>query len=127
MSSCSGPKSPQKQFALTVTGPGGSNWATTRAVGVPYFTVDGTWRLKFNILGTVDSASRTSLTITIDGITFAAVDQACTGYAGAGNPSLHPIIAAASANTIYIGHTTLNSTYYAASGDVELTSKPTWA
>lgn len=39
---------PEIQYDLTVTG---TNWTTTRAVGVPYQTGNGIWRIKLNVGG----------------------------------------------------------------------------
>ena len=54
------------QYNLKVTG---TNWTTTRAVGIPYRVFDEAkneiWRLKFNISGTLSTAAA-SITITVD-------------------------------------------------------------
>jgi len=110
----------EKQVDLTVTG---TNWTTTRAVGIYYTTHDGTHRIRFNIAGTL-SAGTTSFTGTIGGVTFK------TGY-------LQPIavmILSSSYNNGYVNgggstfvlNTGSSATGYRVSGDVELDSKPTW-
>lgn len=111
-----------KQYTLTVTG---TNWTTTRAVGIPYKTLDGAWRFVFNIAGAVTSQSQN--TLTINGVVFkntanhyqsitalAADATANTGYC---TPNASTIFVKSAANTLawYI------------SGDVELDSKPTFA
>ena len=59
-----------QQYDLTVTG---ANWTTTRAVGVPYKTTDGTWKLWFSITGTRSSGSAiTAFTLTVAGVVFEA-------------------------------------------------------
>jgi hypothetical protein len=113
------------QTSLTVTG---TNWTTTRAVGVAYSDTAGIWRLRFNIRGTL-SAGTNALTLTVANTTFKTTTggqavavrsgsspaAACAGYVDSGNSSL--VVESASGTP----------TVYAASGDVELDSKPSWA
>ena len=60
---------------LQITGT--SSWVTTRAVGIPYQTLDGAWRLRFNIAGTSSSVASVSLTFT-DATFKTGYDQACS-------------------------------------------------
>ncbi len=113
------------QYDLTVTG---TNWTTTRAVGVVYKCASGQYRLRFNIRGTVSSASRTTYQIILDGVTFKNI----TNF-------IQPIIAYPDAlvslqsycnygnGNITINHSSATTTNYMFSGDVELESKPSWA
>lgn len=116
-----------KQYDLTVTG---TNWTTTRAIGMPYRTVDGTWRLKGNVRGAISSAAN-NITLTISDVTFknisnyqqaviasvrndATVVTTTQNYA---NPN---------ASTIYLeGSGTFKQ--ISVSFDVELEAKPSWA
>lgn len=106
------------QYDLTVTG---TNWTTTKAIGVPY-SANGAWRLRFNIKGTV-SVGVTSLDLTIAGTTYANTDVAISGNAGVADWAKAKT-ASPTAVRIECG---ASATSFTASGDVELTSKPTWA
>jgi hypothetical protein len=120
-----------RQYDLTVTD---TNWTTTRAKGVPYKTLDGTWRLKFNITGSYSvGSSLTSLAIT--GIVFPATIQTFTVYAdnGATDALINIARTVSSSNVLTIrgvsyvtANTILNITGVRISGDVELASKPTF-
>jgi len=102
----------------------GTGLATTRGVFVPYQMSDGTWRLKFNFR--VTATSTTGLTVTINGVTFKNVSnyfQSVSNFPGGnyGRGNVTP-------NTGQINLSSdLSTTTWAASGDVELDSKPTWA
>ena len=110
--------------ALTVTPPTGG--ANTRSVFMPYQTLDGTWRLKFNIACSMTLS--TVGTIAIAGVTFKNVSNyfqavaACpTNGAAFGSGSVSP-----NTNTITFTLSGNTAAIYI-SGDVELDSKPTWA
>ncbi len=60
------------QVELAVSTDDGA-WTTDRAVGVPYQTADGSWRLVFNIAGRCWTP-RTELAVVIAGVTFAGGD-----------------------------------------------------
>lgn len=115
--------SPQKQYTMTVTG---TNWTTDRAIGIPYRTMDGRWRLRFNIAGTVSSGV-TTLDISVTGIdirqpsTRAQAISVLAGgsapYTGAGHARTGVLISL---------YSTTSSTSWEASGDVELDEKPTF-
>lgn len=105
--------------APTVTGPAGIS--ITRAAFIPYQMSDGTWRLRFNIVAT--ATTTTTWDLTVNGATFGA-DDACSGYAGAVNTiNCHVNISASS----IVVRTVSTSTGAQISGDVTLSSKPTWA
>jgi hypothetical protein len=113
---------PDYQYDLTVSGTG---WTTVRAVGVPYKTGNGSYRMKFNIVGTV--TSQTSNTLTVSGVTFKNVsnyDQAVVVLAN--NAQIGTGYAAASSSTIQI-NTGSAFTRWSISGDVELENRPSWA
>lgn len=57
---------PQKQTTFSVTG---SNWTTHSAVGIIYKSIDGTWRVRFNIQGVISVATN-NITLTIANVTF---------------------------------------------------------
>lgn len=56
---------PQKEYALTVTG---SGWTSELATGRIYKSLDQQWRISFNVVGTMGSA--TAITLTMANITF---------------------------------------------------------
>lgn len=106
------------QVALTVTG---TNWTTTRAVGLVYQTLDGAWRLLFNVYGSV-SVATDNLTLTFSGIVFK-------------NGTYQPVAAYLSGNRYYNSRVESNtstliialnatSSVFGFSGDVELNAKP---
>lgn len=108
--------------APTVTGQAGFA-ADTRCVFIPYQMQSGTWRLRFNVR--FSQTSGTTADITIAGVTFNKVapvavsgnNLAAANYAGRTTDASGSIVLrASSADTIF-----------SVSGDVELSSKPTWA
>jgi len=112
----------EPQYDLTVTG---TNWTTVRAVGIPYSTTDGKWRLKFNIRGSVNVATATPL-VTIAGITAPSSEQAISAIiVDAGYYVTQARLISATGDLAANAQTT--ATNWAFSGDVELASKPTWA
>jgi len=109
------------QFLLTVTGP---SWTTSRAVGIPYLTLDGQWRLRINIRGTIPT--NTALVISIAGVVFS--NAAGSQVINISTDNFNGFVATVVAGT---GNITMNSvtsdTIWGVSGDVELESKPTFA
>jgi hypothetical protein len=107
-----------KQYDLTVTA---TNWTTTRAVGIPYKTREGAWRLRFNISGTLSITGVP--TITISGISFkTGLYQVATVQSGAAtgtNAYINPATGQVQANGS-------NHTAWYFAGDAELDSIPTW-
>lgn len=115
----------------SVTGSVGTS-VTVRAILVPYQTVDGAWRLTFNVVTSFTSASVSGVTFTFTGVTFKNISnflQPCNSLFG--GPTIGtPTQCYATNNTgqIIALQTTGSATNLAAiSGDVELDSKPTWA
>lgn len=110
--------------SLTVTG---TNWTTVRAVFVPYQTSPSRWRVRFNITGTVSSASRTTYTVTVAGIVARNVANDFQSLSGFGSANLvTACFATPNAATLTWGHATATTTAYFCSGDIELESQPTW-
>jgi len=107
-----------RQYSITVTG--GSSWATTRAVAVPYKTIDGTWRIRINVAGV--TTTTTTLTLTITGIVFkTGFSQALAGSSD--NFQGMRCIGNGGTNTITIASATSDTLWYV-SGDVELNAQP---
>jgi len=127
-SSMMGFVAPRKgQYALTVTGTG---WTTVRAVGIYYQDQDGNHRLKFNIVGTVSSSSRTNFTVAITGVVAKNVSnylQACSGWSNGVAAYVNGCYLSPNTDSITIDHASSTTTAYRLSGDVELESKPSWA
>jgi hypothetical protein len=109
---------PLNAYNLTVTG---TNWTTAKAIGLPYKTLSGTWRIIINIAGTVSATN--TLTLTVAGITFQAQHQAVS--ASMDNNTGFNVYATGGASTIYVNSGT-NFSAVNISADVELTSKPTF-
>lgn len=116
-----------RQYTLTVTG---TNWTTVRAVGVPYRTLDGVWRLRFNITGTTSSSSRTSYLVTISGVAFksgAGNYQAISAFSPSGSGfALGQMFTGLGNGELTIVHASGTTGAYSFSGDVELDAKPTF-
>ena len=129
---------PQKEYvagttyngvALAVTS-AQAGWAVQSGNFVPYRTISGQWRLRFNIYGTYTAANITTLAVTIAGIAFPAYNQTIAGSLGASATatSLQAIFATASTANLNIYVTSTGNTAAAYfSGDVDLASQPTWA
>lgn len=106
-----------------------AGWSVARGTLVPYQTVDGAWRLKININATFTSASISSSSGTISGVTFkSAGDQALSTFQEGGAPTFIRGIASHATGTFSFDLPSA-ATFSAiiVSGDVELDSKPTWA
>ena len=114
------------QTTLTVTG---TNWTTTRAVGIAYADINGVWRLKFNIIGAISSVSQSSQIISIANTVFKNVSGAIQIVTAGGVPAVSMLLAYAAPNTgnIEMYHVGDTMTAYVISGDVELNAKPSWA
>lgn len=113
----------QTQYNLTVTG---TNWTTVRAIGVPYVTSNGIWRLRFNIQGSFFPAFATP-TLTLDGVVFSnsfTSGQAVSAYGA--QASYYKGIAYPNVGNLSF-ECGVNTAGWTISGDVELQSKPTWA
>lgn len=114
---------PYEPMSLIVTG---TNWTTGRAIGVPYKTVNGAWRMVINVAGAFSSGV-SSATLTIQGVIFAynggypqriSGGNNIDGYGGSMRPQ-------SSAATIMIQGAG-PATQWAVAGDVELDRKPDW-
>lgn len=115
-----------RQYNLTVTS-GSGTWTTTRAVAVPYLTLDNTWRVRFNFAGSF-SVGVTSPRFTVN-LTF----KSTSGYNQAlcvGNSAVAGGIMAFTVPTVASNNIITESVQAAGgwfiSGDVELESKPTF-
>lgn len=103
--------------------------SVTRAVLIPYQTQDGNWRLKFNINFVLPSATRTTASVFINGVTSATYNQATSSSAVTSTATNIWSLCYASTNPVRIQslHASAATTEYIYSGDIELASKPTWA
>lgn len=115
-----------KQYSLTVSG---TNWTTTRAVGIAYADSLGSWRLRLNITGSISSPTN-DINLTITGVTFKNVsgfDQSLSFSIASGtSDDLKSSYAIPNTSTVRIrGGNTISGGEI--SGDVELDSEPTWA
>jgi hypothetical protein len=117
------------QTDLTVTG---TNWTTIRAKGLVYKTVDGVWRLKFNLEG-LTNPNGSYWNIYIAGVVFKDLSaagrfQACTAV-WAYSYDTPNCIALTNSNNLQIRHVASiisTTVFFALSGDIELESKPSW-
>ena len=106
--------------STTFTGPAG--FSLVSAVLIPYQMSSGTWRLKFQVDFSATSTTAADITFPV---TFSKVSSfSVIGYTvalgtGAGRSQL--------ASAQLIVRTTTASTQFAIAGDLELSSKPTWA
>jgi hypothetical protein len=111
-----------KQYDLTVEA---SNWATTRAVGLPYKDINGVWRLKFNIVGTGTSASTYALSVS--GVVFkTGAFQSVTVYTSTTTSTVGKGYAYETSDDLILA-SSVATTIWRISGDVELDEKPSWA
>ena len=109
-----------------------TGWTTTSSEAIPYRSLDGTWRMRFNTIMTVTTAVNiSSLYTTITGVTFAnkSYGQSITGTAQQGSTvrGVKGTYARANYGEIRItldAAQDCNEISY--SGDVELESKPTF-
>ena len=110
-------------FTITDT-----NWTTLNASAVPYQTVDGRWRLIFNIDGTYSVATTTS-NLAFSGVVFLgpAVQAVSAGGGLVATNITRNRTASGGSNIIEIVGDNASEGRYFVSGDVELSKKPTWA
>ena len=110
------------QVDLTVTG---TNWTTTRAVGLIYKDPNGVWRLRLNIVGSFSGSTASGAgVITINGVTFKNVSNyypPLHGDNGGSSWMTGQLTINGSTVTVWSGS---NYTGVRLSGDVELESKP---
>lgn len=100
-----------------------------RAVFIPYQTQDGAWRLKCNVATRFTSATVTSVTTTVNGITsknISNINQAISViFQNSGTLSQSYI--ASNTNNFVTGVASSTQTGVAFYADIELNAKPTWA
>ena len=118
-----------KEVALTVTS-AQAGWATTRAVGIFYADSAGVWRLRFNISGAFNSASISSITVSLTNVVFKAATnnyQAVSAmFQGASTLAIQSAFATHNTADISIYVTPANTVSgLSISGDVELNAEPT--
>ena len=107
----------------------GTNWTFTRTVGVVYQTLNGRWRLAFNITGT-NSGNNTTFAISIAGVLTptnnagAAFNQSVSACTTTGVMTMYRAFFDGNINLLYSGN--INNVEQVISGDVELAEKPTW-
>lgn len=121
------PRKGQTSLMVTSTQAG---WVQTRAVGIYYQDQDGNHRLKFNLDGSHTTATVTSLTLTIAGVTFknASSVQACAGFYRGTGAVVPRVFANPNTSNINVDSASATGTSgMMVSGDVELDSKPSWA
>lgn len=111
-----------KQYLLTLSA---TNLSTYRAPAVPYQTLDGAWRMRFNIYASV-SVATSNVSITITGVTFkSGMQQACSAVGNNGGSVGWYAAANGGASTITWA-SNATGTEIIISGDVELNAKPSF-
>lgn len=115
-----------KQYDLAITSVS-AGWVVSRAVGIPYLTENGVWRLRFNLHGTCTAANVVTLDFT--GVVFkTGYTQAVIGQLHSGGTYITTYKASTeSGDTGIIFDGSSTYTNILCSGDVELDSKPAWA
>ena len=109
---------PLKQYSLILSGTNVTG--TTRAVGVPYITIDGTWRLRFNFA--ITSNSVTSITdLVISGVSISTAYAQALAASGPSSNLFHGRTTTANQIQMYAGVAVAS---WLCSGDIELASKP---
>lgn len=110
------------QYDCTASGPTG--WSTVSCKIVPYVTSNGTWRARFNINGTKNSAAQARIIIT--GVTFPTYRQSVSCADDSGNSASQNCFADdGNSHAIELNFASAN-TSVTTSGDVELAAKPTF-
>jgi len=112
-----------KEVALAFqnTPPGWS--PSPQSVAIAYSDSEGNWRLRFNIVANITSA--TNVTVGIVGVTWKFVAQPVTAAPSSSTTTTSNIVVV-NTNDLRIQHSSNNNSAFA-SGDVALLSKPTWA
>ena len=109
---------PLKNYNLTVTG---TNWTTVKAIGTPYQTASGAWRILINVQGTFSSGT-TSVNLTVAGLSFDLGNAG--GAMGVGSSPYHATCQLA--NNTLICNMGSSTTQFYLSADALLSAKPTW-
>lgn len=107
-----------RQVSLQVTG---VNWTTVRAMGIVYQTLNGVWRLQFNIHGTL-SVGAVSQDINLTGFVFPS-NQIGAGGNTASNAGFCNTFGAVNGD-IRIQSKGTSGTVYLCSGDFEIVGNP---
>jgi hypothetical protein len=108
---------------ITLGGGGGTLSSVDLGSFMPYQTQDGTWKLKVSIVVTVSSAVRTLAALDVVGISVGTLQ----GVYGLTSTSPLTATSYVSNNRFQIDHSSSTTTKYYFSGEVVLSSKPTWA
>ena len=117
-------KSPTKEVSLITTG---TNWTPVVAIGVPYQTISGRWRIKLNIIGNLSSSSA-DWNLTIQGITFSenpASERHCLAVYTTAADWFKARANSNSGVINLVGGTA--ATGFSIMGDVPLNEAPDWA
>lgn len=116
---------------VTLIGGGGSLSSVDYTSFIPYQIQDGTWRCKFNVVVSLSVVSRTSIELSVAGITFKNIPTSGVGQAISGDCGTNATLGLTRAkNNNGNLETSFSSVVCGAgrfSGDVALESKPTWA
>ena len=113
---------------VTLTGGGGTLTSVDTSKFIPYQMADGSWRMKFNVQVTVSVQVRTSLNITIAGVTFPNYPNGEQLYgSNVGGTPLTYCQTTPNTGQVVMGYASVNTTNSSWSGDVALASKPSWA
>lgn len=105
-------------------------WAVDQAALTPYKDRDGNWRLNFNIEGSYTAATINTITIILSGVTFSTTfvqSISALPFSAANVTSTKGATTSGSNGLVWAGTSSGNTTGVAFSGDIQLTSKPTWA
>jgi hypothetical protein len=114
-------------IAPTVTSAQGG-FLVARAVFIPYQNQDLSWRLRFTITAIITSASVSSVTISVNGVTNKNVtNQAINGFFGGNSNGARAYATPGTGDQILQVGTAATASAIHTSGDIELESKPTWA
>lgn len=110
---------------------GGTGSTIIRGVFVPYQTQDGTWRLRFNYVLSLSTATRTNYTSTINGVVFKNVADYLQSVSVNSPPgsaqNAYQGFTLPNTGTVEAYHASFSTGGYGFSGDVELNAKPSWA
>jgi hypothetical protein len=109
---------------------GQAGFSVGRMSLIPYQTSDGSWHLRFMGAGSFTTATISSLTITVSGVTFKTGTNFYQEISASwDNSSAAPIAYTnQGAGTLAMGQSSsISVNGWHISGDVELDSKPTWA
>ncbi len=116
---------------VTLSAGGGSLTTVDFSAFIPYEMQDAIWRLRFNLIVTLSSATRTQVSLDIAGVTFKNTSGSANGQTVIGvidgNAANYRAFALKNTGTITEFFPSVSTAQMLFSGDVELASKPTWA